>query len=43
MTDLKVSRQFFNQWEAKQKPIAACTRDFSRALNKLQVIVRNSD
>ena len=25
---LKESRQFFNQWEAKPKPIAPCTRDF---------------
>ena len=42
---LKISRQFFNQWEAKQKAVAAssCTRDFSRSLNKWQVIVRNSD
>ena len=24
------SRQFFSQWEAKPKPIAPCTRDFSR-------------
>ena len=37
----KFSRQFFNQWEAK--PIASCTRDFSRALSKLQVIDRSSD
>ena len=26
---LKDSRQFFNQWDAKPKPIAPCTRDFS--------------
>ena len=25
---LKDSRQFFNKWEAKSKPIAPCTRDF---------------
>ena len=25
---LRDSRQFFNQWEAKPKPIAPCTRDF---------------
>ena len=25
---LKDSRQFFNQWEAKPKPLAPCTRDF---------------
>ena len=31
-----------DQWEAKVKPIAPCTRDFSRALNKLQVIAMNS-
>ena len=40
---LKDSRQFFNQWESKQKPIAPCTRDCSRASSKLQVIVKNSD
>ena len=40
---LKESRQYFNQWEAKPKPIASCTRDFSRASSKLQVISRNSD
>ena len=40
---LKDSRQFFNQWEAKPKPIAPCTRDFSRALNKFQIIARNCD
>ena len=38
---LKISRQFFNQWEAK--PIAPCSRDFFRTLSKLQVIARNSD
>ena len=38
---LNISRQFFNQWEAKPKPIAPCTRDFSRALYKLQVIAGN--
>ena len=40
---LRDSRQFFNQWEAKPKPIAPCTRDFSRALSELQVITRNCD
>ena len=25
---LKDSRQYFNQWDAKPKPIAPCTRDF---------------
>ena len=41
---LKISRQFFNQWEAKPKPIVPCARDFSHALGnyKLQVIARNS-
>ena len=34
---LKDSRQFFNQWESKPKPIAPCTRDFSRASSELQV------
>ena len=33
----------FNQWEAKPKPIAPCTRDFSRASLELQVIARNFD
>ena len=40
---LKDSRQFFNQWEAKPKPIAPYTRDFSRATSELQVIARNCD
>ena len=39
----KISRQFFNQWEAKPKPIAPCTPGFSRALNKLKVILGDSD
>ena len=43
MIGLKDSRQFFSQWEAKPKPIAPCTRDFSRALSVLQVISRNCD
>ena len=30
-------------WEAKPKPIAPCTRDFSRASSELQVIARNCD
>ena len=42
MIGLKISHQFFNNWEAKPKPIAPCARDFSRALSKLQVIARNS-
>ena len=33
----------FNQWDAKSKRIAHCTRDFSRALRKLHVITKNSD
>ena len=38
---LKDSRQFFNQWEAKPKPkpIAPCTRDFSRASSELQKLL----
>ena len=40
---LKDSCQFFNQREAKPKPIAPSTRDFSRALSELQVIARNCD
>ena len=43
MIGLKDSRQFFNQWESKPKPITPCTRDFSRASSKLQVIARNCD
>ena len=39
----KISHEFFNRWEAKPKPIAPCTRDFSRALSKLDVIARSSD
>ena len=35
--------KFFNQWEAKPKSIAPCTRDFSCALSKLLLIARNSD
>ena len=37
----KDSRQFFNQWEAKPKPkpIAPCTRDFSRASSELQKLL----
>ena len=33
----------FNRWEAKPKPIAPYTRDFSRASSELQVIARNCD
>ena len=44
---LKDSRQFCNQWEAKPKPIAPCTRDqprdLSRASSELHVIARNCD
>ena len=40
---LKDSCQFFNQWEAKPKPITPYTRDFSHALSELQVIARNCD
>ena len=40
---LKDSRQFFSLWEAKPKPTAPCTRDFSRASSELQVIARNCD
>ena len=29
--------------EAKPKPIAPCTRDFSRASSELQLIARNCD
>ena len=40
---LKISRQFFNQWEAKPKAIAPRRRNFSRALSNLPVIAGNSD
>ena len=40
---LWISHQFFNQWETKPKQIAPYTRDFYRALSKLQIIARNSD
>ena len=40
---LKRLAPFFNQWDAKPKPIAPCTRDFSRASSELQVIARNCD
>ena len=43
MIGLKESCQFFNQWEAKPKPIAPCKRDFFRASSELQVIARNCD
>ena len=32
VTGLEDSRQFFNQWKSKPKPIPPCTRYFSRAL-----------
>ena len=40
---ITLAPQFFNQRESKPKPIAPCTRDFSRALSELQVIARNYD
>ena len=40
---LKDLGQFFNQWEAKPKPIAPCARDFSRASSESQVIARNNN
>ena len=47
MIGLKDSWQFFSQWEAKPnpipKPIAPCTRDFSRSLSKCQIIASNRD
>ena len=43
MIGLKDSRQFFSQWDAKPKPIAPCTRDFSCALSESQIIARNCD
>jgi len=35
--------QIFNQREAKPKPIAPCTRDFSRSWGKLQETTGNFD
>ena len=43
VTGLKDSRQFFNRWKVKPKPIAPRTRDFSRALSEWQIIARNCD
>ena len=40
---LKESRQYFNQWEAKPKPIAPSTRDFPHASSELHVISKNPD
>ena len=40
---IRLAPQFFNQRESKPKPIAPCTRDFSRALSELHVIARNYD
>ena len=39
----RISRQFYNLWEAKLKLIAPCTPYFSRALSNLLFIARNSD
>ena len=41
VTGLKISRQYFNQWEAILN--APYRRDVYRALCKLKVIMRNSD
>ena len=41
MIGLKDSRQLFNHWESKTKPIATCTRGFAHASSELQVIARN--
>ena len=43
LSDSWDSRQFFNQWDAKPKPIPPRTHDFSRASSELQVIARNCD
>ena len=40
---LKAPGKFFSQLEAKPKPIAPCTRNFSWALSKLQVTASYSD
>ena len=43
MIGLNVLCKFFSQKEAKQKPIALFTHDFSHASSKLLVLSRNSD
>ena len=40
---LKNVHPVFQPMRSKVKPIAFCTRNFSRALSKLHVIARNSD
>ena len=40
---LKRLTPVFQPREAKPKPIAPCTRDFSRALSKFHIIARNCD
>ena len=40
---LKYLASLFQPIRRKPRPIAPCTRDFSRALSKLQVISRKSD
>ena len=40
---LKSLALVFQPMRSDTKPIAPCTRDFSRALSKLEVIARNSD
>ena len=37
------SRHFFNQWKENPKPIATCTRAFSRGLSRLHVVASYSD
>ena len=38
-----ISRQFFNQREAKPKPVTPCLRVFFRDLTKLRDIAEDSD
>ena len=40
---LKRLAPVFQPMRSKTKPIAPCTRDFSRALSKFQIISRNCD
>ena len=40
---VKDSRQSFNQWEARPKPIEPCTFHSSCDLSELQIIARNCD
>ena len=40
---LKIAPQFFDQWEAKPRPITSSTRHFPHALSKFRIIAGNCD